>query len=190
MSMFCLLTSVFIFVTMRLMKKVVLILMTLTISCSSQSYDKTVGYVDKNKFFKTWYVIAGRLTIFEKGAHNATETYTWDELNERINIDFRMRKDGFNGEEKTIPQKGWIHNTKTNAHWKIRPNWWPLKFDYLVIGLADDYSWTAIGVPNQKWLWIMAENPQMSDEQLATILDKIKSTGYSIKDVGRVPQKW
>ena len=103
--------------------------------------------------------------------------------------DFYFNKDSFDGKVKKIPQKGWIQNKETNAYWKVSP-FWPLKFDYLVIALADDYSWTAIGVPNQKYLWIMADDWYMDDEKLAEVTKVIKDKGYSVENIVRIPQKW
>lgn len=173
------------------MKFVLMLIVCLTnISCASgNNFMKTVDYVDMDRFMTKWFVIAGRLTSFEEGAHNAIESYSWNEKKERIDIDFSFRKDSFTGEKKSIPQKGWLHDEKSNAHWKISP-FWPLKFNYLIIDLADDYSWTVIGVPNQKWVWIMASDWDMSDEQLAMIVKRIEDMGYSTKDIKRVPQKW
>jgi apolipoprotein D and lipocalin family protein len=159
-------------------------------SCShKKKFNKTVEKVDIERFMGKWYVNAGRLTFMEEGAHNAIEIYTWNEKEDRIDIDFRLRKDSFEGEEKLIPQKAWIQNKKTNAHWKVSP-FWPIKFNYYVIDLADDYSWTVIGVPGQEWVWIMSRDWTMEDEQLSSIITRIKNMGYNIKDINRVPQKW
>ncbi len=173
------------------MKNVLFILVCLmSFSCESGSkFRKTVDYVEMDRFMTKWFVIAGRLTSFEDGAHNAIESYSWNAEKSRIDIDFTMRKDSFDGKLKSIPQKGWIENHKTNAHWKISP-FWPLKFHYLIIDLAEDYSWTVIGVPSQKWVWIMAKDWKMSEEKLAMIIKRVKDMGYSIKDIKRVPQKW
>jgi apolipoprotein D and lipocalin family protein len=162
----------------------------MSLSCSSgNKYLNTVDRVDMDRFMTKWFVIAGRLTMFENGAHNAIESYTWNSAKNRIDIDFTMRVDGFDGKLKSIPQKGWIENTKTNAHWVISPMW-PLRFNYLVIDLAEDYSWTVIGVPSQKWIWIMAKDWNMSDKTLDIIVQRINDLGYSTKDVKRVPQSW
>lgn len=158
-------------------------------ACASGNYQRTVSSVDLDRFMKKWYVIAGRFTRMENGAHNAVEEYKYNEKEERIDINFYFNKDSFTGEVKRIPQKAWVENSKTKAHWKVSP-FWPLKFDYLVIALADDYSWTAIGVPNQKYLWIMADRPDLSDEELNSILLKVKAVEYSVKDIVRIPQKW
>lgn len=157
--------------------------------CTSANYQKTVSSVDLDRFMKKWYVIAGRFTWIEKGAHNAVEEYKYNIQDERIDINFYFNKGSFVGEVKRILQKAWIENRKTNAYWKVSP-FWPLKFDYLVIALADDYSWTAIGVPNEKYLWIMADRPELSEEELNSIITKVKAAQYSVDDIVRVPQKW
>lgn len=152
-------------------------------------YKKTVEYVDMKQFMGKWYVIAGRLTFMENGAHNAVEEYSWNEKKERIDINFYFNKDSFDGDIKKIPQKAWIQNNTTNAYWKVSP-FWPLKFDYLVIALANDYSWVVIGVPSQKYIWIMAKDPEMSDAELSKVLNEVKKVGYKTENVKRVPQKW
>lgn len=149
---------------------------------------KTVEHVEIQKFMGEWYVLAGRFTFLEKGAHNAVETYTWNSEKKRIDIDFTFNKGSFDGPQKSIPQKGWIENETTNAHWKISP-FWPLKFDYLIIAMADDYSWTAIGVPDQKYLWIMARKWESSDKTVATALAQLKATGYKTEDLVLVPHQ-
>ena len=158
----------------------------LFMSCA-HDYNKTVPYVDLDRFMGKWYVIAGRFTFLENGAHNSVEIYSWNSKEKRIDIDFQFRKGSFNGKLKKIPQKAWIVNEETQAHWEVSP-FWPLKFDYFVIDLADDYSWTAIGVPNQKYLWIMSRNWNMSDKKLKEIIQSIKEKGYKVKPFEKVPQ--
>jgi apolipoprotein D and lipocalin family protein len=174
---------------MRSLRAAVVLFLLLPAGCSTTGYEKTVAKVEIDKFMKKWYVIAGRFTFLEKGAHNAVEVYSFNAAKDRIDIDFYFNRDSFDGPIKKIPQKAWIQNKETNANWEVSP-FWPLKFDYLVIALADDYSWTAIGVPNQKYIWIMAQDWQMSDETLQSIVKKIESVGYATKGIERLPQKW
>lgn len=152
-------------------------------------YMKTADYVDIDRFMGDWYVIAARPTMFESGAHNSLERYSWNKDKERVDIDFSYRKNSFEGELKKIPQKGWIHNSKTNAHWKVQPLW-PFKLDYLVVALDPEYQWTVIGVPNQKYLWLMARDWNFSRDQATAILEEVKRSGYDTKNVRFVPQKW
>ena len=162
----------------------------ISFSCASKnSYMKTVDYIDMTRFMTSWYVIAGRLTSFEDGAHNAIEKYTWNEKEKRVDVDFTMNVGSFDGKIKSIPQKAWVYNKDTNAHWKISP-FWPLKLNYLIVDIAEDYSWTVVGVPGQEWVWIMAQDWNMSDEKLGMILKRVSEKGYSVDKVNRVPQKW
>ncbi len=153
------------------------------------TFQKTVDYVDISKFMGKWYVQAGRFTFMEKDVHNAIEIYQWDEEKEQIKISFDYRQGGFDGKKKSIPQTGSIYNHQTNAHWKVSPIW-PLKFDYLVIALAEDYSWCAIGVPSQKYLWIMTRESNLTEVEFEKILSKVKETGYSIEDLSQVPHQY
>ncbi len=164
----------------------VLILTLILAGCSSMNYQKIVPRIEMIKFMKTWYVIAGRTTFLERGAHNAKEIYTWNQKEERIDIDFKFNKDSFDGPVKTITQKGWIHNHETNSHWRVSP-FWPLKLDYLIIGLADDYSWTAVGVPSGKYLWIMASSPKMEQSQVDSILNQLETNGYPVDNIINIP---
>lgn len=162
------------------------------IACSSTAPKPapypTVEALEIPKFMGTWYVLAGRFTSFEKEVHNAVEVYTWNPDKQRIDIGFTYNQGSLTGPVKSIPQKGWIHNTKTNSHWKVSP-FWPLKFDYLVIALAPDYSWTAIGVPDGDYLWIMARDWKSPDKAVSAALENLKSIGYPINDLVVVPHE-
>lgn len=171
------------------MKFKLIILVLMTLGCTKMEYSQTVEKVEIDKYMGKWYVIAGRFTFFEKGQHNSIENYTWNENKKRIDIEYFYNKDSFNGKIKKIPQKAWVHNRDSNAHWKVSPLW-PFKLDYLIIDLAPDYSWTAIGVPSQNYLWIMARDWKVSNEQLEQIISNIKNKGYNTDAIEIVPQQW
>lgn len=156
-------------------------------SCASKPrFEKTVSKLELSRFMGTWYVQGGRFTFLEKEVHNGVETYTWNQDKQLIEIGFTYNQGSFNGPQKSLPQKGYIHNTETNAHWKVSPLW-PFKFDYLVIALADDYSWTVIGVPDQKYVWIMSKSKNMSEETFNSVLTQINSLGYDSTQLVKVP---
>lgn len=167
---------------------VAFVLVLFSMGCTSLNYNQTVKYVDTPKFMGSWYVWAGRTTFLEKDAYGSIEKYTWNEKEQRIDVDFTCHKKSFEGKLASYPQKAWIENTQTNAHWKVQPMW-PFKFDYLVIDLDPDYAWTVIGVPSGSYVWIMGRVPVVSDEDLANIVDRIKNLGYPIQDIQRVPQR-
>ncbi len=148
----------------------------------------TAENVDIQRFMGQWYVLAGRFTSFEKGVHNGIETYALNPDEDHIQIGFTYNQDSLTGEVKSIPQKGWVYNKDTKAHWKVQP-WWPLRFNYLIVAVADDYSWTAVGVPSQEYLWIMARDWHNPEATIKTATDKLKQLGYDSTIKTTVPHK-
>jgi apolipoprotein D and lipocalin family protein len=152
------------------------------------SYNKTVAHVERDRYMGDWYVQAGRFTVFEKDAYNSVESYKWNEKEQRIDIDFHYNEGSVTGPYKEIPQKAWIHDGKTNAHWKVQV-WWPLKFSYLIIALDPDYQWTAVGVPDEDYLWIMSRDPHFPKEKTEAIIEQVRQSGYSTKDIQWIQHK-
>lgn len=174
------------------LKALALLLIPSFLGCSSLDKklpeQKAVHHVELEKFMGRWYVIANIPTRFEIGAYNATETYTWNEKGQFIEVDFRFRQDAFNGPEKKIPQKGFVFNRETKSEWRIQP-FWPLQFVYLIVDVAPDYSDTIIGVPDRGNVWIMARSPQMSEERYQQLVTKIAAFGYDISELKKIPQQ-
>lgn len=149
----------------------------------------TVEKVDIKRFMGDWYVLAGRFTFLEVDVHNGLESYTWNKEKNRIDVDFTYNKGSLDGPKKSLPQKAWIYNEETKAHWKVSPLW-PFKFDYLIVDLDEDYKWTAIGVPDQKYLWIMARDWKNPEAVIKSAIKRLEKKGYDVKNLVIVPQKW
>ncbi len=149
---------------------------------------KAVDYVDLERFMGDWYVIANIPTFLEKGAHNAVETY---EMNDdgTINTTFVFRDGGFDGEPKRYTPKGFIRDDPSNAIWGMRFIW-PIKADYRIVYLDDDYSQTVIARQKRDFVWIMAREPGIPDEDYKRLLGFVESIGYDVSKVERVPQRW
>lgn len=148
----------------------------------------TVDYVDLDRFMGDWYVIANIPTFIEKGAHNAIENYSMND-DGSIATRFTFRKDSFDGKEKQYNPTGFVTDTETNAVWGMRFIW-PIKADYRVIYLDDEYSVTIIGRNKRDFVWIMAREPQLSDARYDELVTFVESVGYDIAELRRVPQEW
>jgi apolipoprotein D and lipocalin family protein len=165
------------------MKKQLYPILLFLVSCATQTPLKKVEKVDIPRFMGKWYVIANIPTFIEKGGTNAVETYTWNEKENRIDVLFKQVVDG---KEKTYSQKAFVHDPSGNE-WRIQ-FFWPLKFSYLIIDLAEDYSYTVIGVPNRNYVWIMAREKVMPEETYKAIINKLKEQQFDIGLVKKVPQ--
>lgn len=144
---------------------------------------KLVDSVDIPRFMGKWYVIANIPTFIEKGATHGIEEYTWNEKENRIDVMFTQMKDG---EKKEYPQKAFV-DSKSGNKWKIQ-FFWPLKFDYLIVDLAKDYSWTAIGVPDRDHVWIMAREKTLDEKTYSEIVNRLKDQGFDISKIEKVKQ--
>ena len=149
---------------------------------------KTVEHVDIERFMGPWYVIANIPTFLEKDAHNAIETYS---LNADGTIDtrFTFRKKSFDGKEKEYNPKGFILDNESNALWGMRFVW-PIKADYRIVYLDDDYTQTIIGRQKRDFVWIMARTPEIPEADFERLVAYVGSIGYDTSKLQRVPQRW
>jgi len=148
----------------------------------------TVERVDLARFMGDWYVIANIPTAIEKGAHNAVETYR---LNDDGTIDttFTFRKGGFDGPQKSYNPRGFVRDTTTNASWGMQFVW-PIKAEYLIIQLDENYTRTVIGRSKRDYVWIMAREPSIPAADYQAILARLEEQGYDTSRIEKVPQRW
>jgi len=149
---------------------------------------ETVEQVDLERFMGDWYVIANIPTFIEQGAHNAVESYRLDE-DGTIATTFTFRKDAFDGPEKAYHPRGFVRDTQSNAEWGMQFIW-PFKGDYRIIYLTEDYSITVIGRNKRDYVWLMAREPQLSDDRYQEAVKVIADAGYDVSLLQRVPQQW
>ena len=149
---------------------------------------ETVDYVDLPRFMGDWYVIANIPTFIEKGAHNAVETYRLND-DGTVATTFTFRAGSFDGEQKRYNPTGYIKNTETNALWGMQFIW-PIKADYRITYLDDDYSQTIIGRQQRDYVWIMARTPTISEQDYQKLLGLVAEQGYDLSQVQKVPQRW
>lgn len=149
---------------------------------------KTVEEVDLERFMGPWYVIANIPTFLEKEAYNAVETYSLND-DGTIATNFTFRKGGFDGKEKEYNPKAFVVDTESNALWGMRFVW-PIKADYRIVYLDEDYSQTIIGRQDRDYVWIMARTPTISDQDYDRLVEFVESIGYDTSSLQRVPQSW
>jgi apolipoprotein D and lipocalin family protein len=179
------------FPDMRALSKLLCLALAATIlgGCAAKGPEmKTVDHVDIDRFMGPWYVIANIPTFLEKGAHNAVETYSLN-TDGTIATKFTFRKDGFDGKLKKYNPKGFVRDDESNALWGMRFVW-PIKADYRIVYLDDDYTKTIIGRQNRDFVWVMARTPTIADREYEELLAFVESLGYDTSKLERVPQRW
>ena len=149
---------------------------------------ETVERVDLERFMGDWYVIANIPTFIEEGAHNAVESYRLDD-DGTIATTFTFRKEAFDGPEKEYHPRGFVRDRQSNAEWGMQFVW-PVKSDYRIIYLTDDYSVTIIGRNKRDYVWLMARTPSISEAEYSRAIHVITDAGYDLSTLQRVPQQW
>ena len=162
--------------------------LSLLAACASTEPMKTVTKLDLEKFMGDWYVIANIPTYLERNAHNAVESYA---LNKDgvINTTFTFRVGGFDGPVKTYHPKGFIKDKQSNALWGMQFIW-PIKADYRIVYLSEDYDQVIIGRRARDYVWVMARTSEISTEDYKLLSDRVKALGYDIEKLLKVPQQW
>ena len=172
---------------MRIHRAILLALILILITgCQTLKSIHTVEYVDLNRFMGDWYVIANIPTFIEKDAYNAIESYRLDD-DGTVATTFRYNKGSLDGPLKEYHPRGFIRDKKSNAVWDMQFIW-PFKAEYRIIFLSEDYSRTVIGRSKRDYVWIMAREPAIPDEEYDAILGFLQEQGYDIKKLQKVPQ--
>lgn len=148
---------------------------------------EAVEHVDLERFMGRWYVIANIPTFLEKDAYNAVETYSLND-DGTIATTFSYRKGSFDGELREYNPRGFVLDD-SNAIWGMRFIW-PIKADYRIAYLAEDYSTTVIARNKRDYVWIMARRPHISNAEYDDLKSLIRSLGYDIDKLRKVPQQW
>lgn len=171
----------------RLMKLISLLPVFSLGACSTMTPVQTVEQVDLDRFMGDWYVIANIPTFIEKEAYNAIETY--ERVGEReIATTFTFHEGSFDGPLKTYTPRGFVREDPSNAIWGMQFIW-PIKADYRVMYLDDDYTRTVIGRNKRDYVWIMARTPSIDEPHYQEILSLLAEQGYDTTRVRSVPQQ-
>jgi len=155
--------------------------------CGTTEPLRPVDQVDLERFMGDWYVIANIPTALERGAHNAIESYRLDS-DGSVATTFTFRDGAFDGPQKTYHPRGFPRD-EANAVWGMQFVW-PIKADYRIVYLDEDYSVTVIGRNKRDYVWIMARQPSIDERLYQDIVAQVENMGYDVSQLQRVPQQW
>ncbi len=145
-----------------------------------------VPYVDVPRFMGDWYVIAQIPTRLEREAYDSVETYTLRD-DGKVDTTFRYRDGGFDEKIKMLHPTGTVREGTGNAIWGMQFVW-PIKAEYVIVYVDDDYQQTIVGRSKRDYVWLMARTPSIPDADYAAHMQRIEALGYDIAKIRRVPQ--
>ena len=93
-----------------------------------------------------------------------------------------------NGPTKIYRPRGFVRDKRTNAIWDMQFVW-PLKADYRIVYLDDNYQQTIIGRNSRDYVWIMARTSTISQEDYSNLVTLVDALGYDLEEQKKATHK-
>ncbi len=123
--------------------------------------------VDLSRYLGRWYELARYEAPFQRGCDGVTADYSLNS-DGSIKVVNRCHKGAVDGPVKTATGKARLVDGSDGA--KLRVSFFgPFYEDYWVLDHADDYSWSIVGEPSGRYLWILSRSPHPADEDREAI---------------------
>jgi len=153
---------------------------------SAESPPPVAASVELPAYLGLWYEIARFPNRFEDHCQAVTAEYARrdDGLLSVVNA---CRKGALDGEIDRAEGRARIVEGSNNAKLKVS-FFGPFWADYWVLDRAEDYSWSLVGEPEGRYLWILARTPQIDDALLQDLLSRLEGMGYNTDALYFTPQ--
>lgn len=140
--------------------------------------------VELQLYLGRWYEIARYEQSFQKGCEGVTADYSL-RTDGKIDVVNRCRKPG--GELREAQGRAKIVDRTTNAKLKVS-FFGPFYGDYWVLDHADDYSWSIVGEPSGRYLWILAREATPAASDVDQLIQRAGAMGYDTSMLVRTVQ--
>ena len=143
--------------------------------------------VDLSRYAGLWYEIGRYENGFERGCEGVTARYTVRD-DGLVGVQNTCRQGDVAGEERTVEGRAKVVEDSGNAKLKVSFFGPFYVGDYWVLDRAEDYSWSIVGEPSGRYLWLLSRTAQPSAEVRATIMNRARELGYDVSLVRPVEQ--
>lgn len=143
--------------------------------------------VDLNRYAGLWYEIGRYENGFERGCEGVTARYTVRD-DGLVGVVNTCRQGDAAGEERSVEGRGKVVEASGNAKLKLSFFGPFYVGDYWVLDRAEDYSWSIVGEPSGRYLWLLSRTPRPSDGVRQTILNRVRDLGYDLALIRPVDQ--
>ncbi len=136
--------------------------------------------VDLKAYVGAWYEMARYENGFEPHCEGVTAQYA-ALPNGHVKVTNSCHRDTPSGPLKVAQGDAKVVDGSGNAKLKVS-FFGPFYFgDYWVLDHADDYSWSIVGEPSGKYLWILTRQAHPSDATRDSLVARAKTLGYDIR---------
>ena len=135
--------------------------------------------VDLDRYLGQWYEFARYENRFERGCEAVTANYAKRE-DGLISVINACHVGGVDGPAKASEGKAKLVPDSNNAKLKVSFFGPFYVGDYWVLDHADDYTWSIVGEPSGKYLWILTREAKPSAEQRTALIERARKLGYDV----------
>ena len=135
--------------------------------------------VDLGRYAGLWYEIGRYENGFERGCEAVTAEYTRRD-DGLVGVLNTCRQGGVDGPVKTAEGKAKVVDDSGDAKLKVSFFGPFYVGDYWVLDHADDYSWSIVGEPSGRYLWLLSRTAKPSEAVRATIMNRAAALGYDL----------
>ncbi|MDP3377665.1 MAG: lipocalin family protein [Brevundimonas sp.] len=135
--------------------------------------------VELDRYLGRWYELARYEAGFQRGCEASTADYSLRE-DGLIRVINSCRQDAVDGPLRTVDGKARIVEGSGNAKLKVSFVG-PFYFGtYWVLDRADDYSWSIVGEPSGRYLWILSRDPRPPAAVREALWQRVSDLGYDL----------
>ncbi len=139
--------------------------------------NKPIEKLDFQKYAGVWYSLHSIPTIFDRGSRETTAKYTFvKEGYYEVTTFYKKPND-----EQVYSRESKMFPSAVQKNGALKAQFiWPIKVDYWIIELAEDYSYVVVGHPDFKFLFIMCRSKKMQRKTYDEIVARCKAKGYDV----------
>ena len=135
--------------------------------------------VDLDRYLGRWYELARYEASFQRGCEAVTADYSLRD-DGLIGVLNRCRQGAVDGPVKQAEARAKIVDGSDNAKLKVSFFGPFYVGDYWVLDHADDYSWSIVGEPSGRYLWLLSREARPSADRREALNARVRALGYDL----------
>lgn len=142
--------------------------------------------VELTRYLGKWYEQGRYDASFQKGCEGVTAEYAPKD-DGTVAVVNTCREGSATGTTRTASATARVVEGSSGAKLKVS-FFKPFEGDYWVLDRAPDYSWSIVGEPSGKYLWILTRRQQIAQQEYARLVSRAGSLGYDTTLLRRTNQ--
>lgn len=133
--------------------------------------------VDLDLYQGKWFELARHENRFEKGLDAVTAEYAL-RPDGKVQVTNSGSQTGPDGDRSFVEGRAIVVDEETGAKLKVSFFGPFYTGDYWVLDHADDYSWSIVGEPGGRYLWVLSRVARLEPAAFEALMQRVEALGY------------